>query len=121
MNTLSLPELFAALTGDGSLTRLLELARDEDFGPGGVPGDVTALVTTSGGEHTRARVVARQAGTIAGGACIGPVLGLMAPGARAEVHIDDGRRVEAGDCVATIAGPLGQVLGAERTLLNLVG
>jgi len=120
LNTLTLPDLLTALTADGSLDRLLASARDEDLGPGGVPGDITALVTGAGAQPTRAHLRARQPGTLAGVACIAPLLAVMAPGARATLHIHDGSRFTPGDRIATIAGPLGEILGAERTLLNLV-
>jgi nicotinate-nucleotide pyrophosphorylase (carboxylating) len=119
LNTLSLSDLFAALTSGGLLTRLLELARDEDLGPGGSPGDITALATPHADEHAQARVVVREPGRLSGGACIAPTLRVFAPSVSADVHIPDGAAVHAGQTVATLSGPLRQILAAERTLLNL--
>jgi nicotinate-nucleotide pyrophosphorylase (carboxylating) len=121
LNTLPLDRLFAELTADGSLMRLLEAARDEDLGPTGVPGDLTALVSIEPERMGIARLVARATGVLAGGACIPEALRIFAPDVRADVHIGDGSRIERTDAIATLAGPLQQVLGAERTLLNLIG
>jgi nicotinate-nucleotide pyrophosphorylase (carboxylating) len=120
LNALPLRHLFTELTSDKSLTRLLELARDEDLGPGGVPGDLTSRVIIEPRTFGSARVVSRATGVLAGGACIPAVLALFAPAARADHHIADGRNISPGDCVATITGPVDQLLQAERTLLNLV-
>lgn len=120
LNALALDRLYAALTADGCVARMLELARDEDLGPGGRPGDVTSAVMIEAQAITRARLVSRAEGVLAGGACISEVLKVFAPGARADVHVADGKHVARGDVVATITGPTGQVLQAERTMLNLM-
>lgn len=120
LNSLPLDRLFDELTSDGSLARILELARDEDLGPGGMPGDLTSKVIIEPTQCGSARVMARTAGVIAGGACIPAVLRLFAPGARVDQHIADGKMISPGDCVATIIGLVDQILQAERTLLNLV-
>lgn len=121
LNALPLDRLFTELTRDGSLTRVLTAARDEDLGPGGEPGDITARVCIETDRTGVARVVARAPGILAGAACIPELLRIFAPGARADIHAADGSRIERGDAIATLSGPLRQILGAERTLLNLLG
>jgi nicotinate-nucleotide pyrophosphorylase (carboxylating) len=121
LNTLPLAELFLELTRDGCLTRLCQAAMDEDLGPGGVPGDVTSVVSLDPAAISTARLVARKPGTIAGTRCIPELLRCFAPGARFELHIEDAGRVEPGDAVATFVGPARELLQAERTVLNLLG
>lgn len=120
LNALSLDRVYTELTADGCVARVLELARDEDLGQGGRPGDVTSAVMLDVRAHTIARLVSRAQGVLAGGACIGEVLRVFAPCARADVHIADGGQFARGDVVASITGPTGQVLQAERTMLNLI-
>lgn len=120
LNALPLDALFAELTRDGFLRRLLELARDEDLGPGGVPGDVTSLATIGEDVRGEARVAARGAGVICGARTLPELLRVFAPSVSHRVHIEDAGRVERGDVVATLSGPLRQILAVERTLLNLM-
>lgn len=120
-NTLSFDELFTHLTQGGSLTRLLRLAFEEDLGPGGEPGDVTWAVMPDAREFSVGRVVVRgNAGVFAGGRCIPELLSVFAPKSKADLHVQDGGRVVCGDVVATITGPTGELLRAERTMLNLL-
>ena len=121
LNALALPALFNELTRDGSLHRLLLLARDEDLGPGGQPGDITSRATVSETAVLKANLVMRAPGTLAGILTIPEVLKIFAPRAKAQLLIPDGDRVSANDIAATIEGPARELLAAERTLLNLVG
>lgn len=126
LNTLALPELFHELTRDGSLHRLLLLARDEDLGPGGAPGDITSRAcgssTTLGVSPPaiEARLNAREAGVLAGAAAIPALLRVFAPDTTCLLALRDGDALHAGDLIATLRGPAAQVLALERTLLNLV-
>ena len=63
LNALPLDELYAELASDGSVHRLLSLARDEDLSGAG---DLTSVACFADNERTRADLVARQAGVIAG-------------------------------------------------------
>lgn len=118
----TLSELWAQIEASGALRRLLELARDEDLGPGGEPGDITSLLTDD--EQVEAYLRSRSSGRLSGAWCVGPVLSVLAPearGVRVSPHIDDGSKINPGDVIVTIAGPRRAVLAAERTMLNLVG
>lgn len=112
------------------MRRLIELARDEDLGPGGgsagdaagdMAGDVTSEVTIDASATCRGRVVLREEGVVAGLAALLIVLEVFAPDVAIELHMRDGDRGGAATSLATVAGPTRQVLAAERTMLNLVG
>lgn len=121
-NELALPDLYASVAQSGLVRRLLELARDEDLGPEGR--DMTGEATRSGsndGPSTTAAVVARQAGVAAGLATIPELLSVFGVSVKAELLAGDGDTVTPGDTLATLTGPLDEIVRVERTLLNLVG
>jgi nicotinate-nucleotide pyrophosphorylase (carboxylating) len=92
------------------------LAEDLAWGP-----DVTTTATTPPGAVAVATVVSRQPGVLAGlpvALAVLDVAGLL-PGA-AEPLCADGDQVRPGRAVLRIRGPLRELLGAERTLLNFV-
>ena len=118
MNALSLPQLFTALTADGSLDRLLSAARAEDLGE---IGDVTTQSIIHDGWDVRAAGVARQAGTVAGLTVIPRLLEVFECDARFEPLADDGQPCGEGQVLWRLLGDLRPILAVERTLLNLVG
>jgi nicotinate-nucleotide pyrophosphorylase (carboxylating) len=120
INGLSLPELFARLCEGGLVRRALELARDEDLGVGGYRGDITTLAWSGDGERAQVRLAARQEAVVSGLAAMPVLLELFAPSTAWTAVVSDGGRVERGGVVGTLEGPLREVLGLERTLLNLV-
>jgi len=93
-------------------------ALDEDlrYGP-----DVTSAATARPGQLAVAEVVARQPGVLAGLPVALAVLAMagLAPSA-AEPLCADGDRVGPGTAVLRIRGPLREMLGAERTMLNFL-
>ncbi|MGQ0627813.1 MAG: carboxylating nicotinate-nucleotide diphosphorylase [Phycisphaerales bacterium] len=127
LNALALPDLYAHLRSSGLVTRLFELARDEDLAPEGgeracARGDVTSLATVaSETRRTTARVVARRAGTIAGLAAVDDLLHAF----RADVDFTpaahDGQTAAPGQTLGTLKGNQRAILGLERTLLNTLG
>jgi nicotinate-nucleotide pyrophosphorylase (carboxylating) len=121
LNALALDALYAELTRDRGPERLVDLAYEEDLGPGGVPGDVTSAVCIDARAAGRALVVARGAGVLAGVRCLPTVLSRFAPDVALRATASDGQRVARGDRVAELSGPMRQILAAERTLLNLLG
>ncbi|MHB1445787.1 MAG: carboxylating nicotinate-nucleotide diphosphorylase [Acidimicrobiales bacterium] len=97
-------------------------------------GDITASLLPATVE-ARAAFVARQAGVLAGVACVeetfaqltGPTLGApghgtgpVAPPVRLEWACRDGAGLEPGCVIGTVTGPLALILTAERTALNLL-
>ena len=102
----------------------VRIALDEDLG--GYPGvDVTSSATHTTGELVTAHLMAREAGVIAGLELLPLVLDQVAnrfemPLAEVNFIAADGDRVNAGDKLATIVGPVQVLLIAERTALNLM-
>lgn len=104
---------------DPPLTAVREVvarALAEDLEP---LGDVTAALLDPT-EPGTATLTARQPGVVAGR------LGALEAFARVDAavsldwHRPDGSRVEPGDAIATVSGPLASILTAERTALNLL-
>ena len=94
-------------------------ALDEDLGAGG---DVTTLATVDAGLIASAELVTRQDGVVAGLPVAAYVFETVGQGrVRVEFGSSDGARVSAGEVLATVRGPLRDLLTAERTALNLVG
>jgi nicotinate-nucleotide pyrophosphorylase (carboxylating) len=98
--------------------RVVRGALDEDFryGP-----DATSAATAPAGQQAVAEVVARQPGVLAGLPVALAVLDAagLPPGAAAPLCAD-GDRTGPGTAVLRIRGPLREMLGAERTLLNFL-
>ena len=94
----------------------VRIALDEDIGP---LGDITAaLVPTSA--VVAAALVSRARGVLAGRACADEVFCQVDEAIVCGWERADGDRLEAGDMVATVDGPLASVLTAERTALNFL-
>lgn len=111
-----IPGLSAAESS--ALRSALRMALDEDlaYGP-----DATSIATVPTESRTRAELVSRGPGILAGVEAVHAVLGEIDPGSSAvEVHVRDGARVEPGEVVATLEGSTRSILSAERTILNLV-
>ena len=118
LNTLPLAHLFDELTSDGSLDRLLAAARCEDLGDSG---DVTTSAIVDAELTARAAGVARGAGVVSGMAAIGRILESFDCAAEVDLVARDGSTCEAGEVLWRLHGLLAPILGAERTLLNIVG
>jgi nicotinate-nucleotide pyrophosphorylase (carboxylating) len=91
----------------------------EDLGDAG---DVTTLSTIPATLIGRADVVPRQPGVVAGLEIAAYVFETVSQGrVRVEFGSTDGARVDAGETIATVYGPVRDLLTAERTALNLLG
>lgn len=93
-------------------------ALDEDLGEAG---DLTTEATIPADSRSRAKVVARQAGTIAGLEVAAYVFATVDPGVRADSLVDDGQAVAVGTALMEVEGAARSILTAERTALNLLG
>lgn len=100
------------------LAALVALALHEDLEHGG---DVTAAATIPPAARARARVVAREAGVLAGLVAARAVAAAVDPGLEVAELAEDGDRLEPGDGVLELWGLTASVLAAERTLLNFLG
>jgi nicotinate-nucleotide pyrophosphorylase (carboxylating) len=91
------------------------LAEDLRYGP-----DITTTAIIPADAVALAEIAARQPGVIAGLPVAAAVLDATGGGGEIELLCADGDSVKAGDVIARIRGPLGAMLGAERTLLNFL-
>ena len=107
------------MNGDPQFADIVRVALAEDLGPAG---DVTTLATVAPELVGVARLVSREAGVVAGLPVAAGVYAAVG-GARVTVtpHVADGARIAPGDVLATIEGPMRDLLTGERTALNLLG
>jgi nicotinate-nucleotide pyrophosphorylase (carboxylating) len=98
---------------------VVQRALEEDIG---AAGDVTTLATIPATSLGAADVVPRQEGILAGLEIAGYVFETVGQGrVRVEYGSADGARVAPGEIIATVRGPVRDILTAERTALNLMG
>ncbi len=118
LNDLAPPALYERLSRGGLVRRLLELARDEDLGPGG---DVSSISTVPESAAGEAALVARGAGVAAGLAVIPGLLEVF--GVRLDLagFLSDGERVTKGARLGVVRGRKRDILLVERAMLNFVG
>ncbi len=93
-------------------------ALSEDLG---LAGDITSAATIPADHASEARLVAREAGIIAGMALAQGAFHAADPSLRFAASAADGETVEAGSEVARIAGNTRAILRAERVALNFLG
>jgi nicotinate-nucleotide pyrophosphorylase (carboxylating) len=94
----------------------LRAALEED----GAGHDLTAEAVVPSDRHVVADIVAKQEGVLAGLSLAAPTFHLLDPDARVEVHRADGDTVSPGAKVLTVEGRARALLGAERTVLNVL-
>jgi nicotinate-nucleotide pyrophosphorylase (carboxylating) len=94
----------------------IRIALAEDLGP---LGDITAALLDPGARG-RGRFVARQSGVLAGAACVDETYRQVDPSVFLEWHAHDGDRLDAGQQIADVDGPLASILTGERTALNFM-
>ncbi|HYK67780.1 MAG TPA: carboxylating nicotinate-nucleotide diphosphorylase [Streptosporangiaceae bacterium] len=101
------------------VSALVAAALAEDLAGGA---DVTTAATVPAGARGQADVVARGAGVVAGLPVAEAAFWLASPDGQVECtpHASDGEPVAAGQSVLTVIGPVGALLTAERTALNLL-
>lgn len=118
--TAQLDALAAQLIPDEMLSAALLLWLEED---GFMRGDVTSRSMPSADASITGRFTVRREGVLSGMglACRAVAASSMFDDVRIEQHVDDGASVAGGTVVGTISGPVGDVLGLERPLLNLLG
>ncbi|HSR34004.1 MAG TPA: quinolinate synthase NadA [Anaerolineae bacterium] len=95
---------------------LIELAVAEDIGAG----DATSTSTLDTDSVLCGRIVAKQAGVIAGLPVAEAVFHRVDPTIKFTAHVSDGQEVVAGELVAEVTGSGRGLLAAERTVLNFL-
>lgn len=97
---------------------LIRAALLEDLG---LAGDITTNAVVPGDLIASPRLVAREAGVVAGLDCVKLAFALIDPRIVVKANRADGAKLLPGDVIATIAGPARGILTAERTALNFLG
>jgi nicotinate-nucleotide pyrophosphorylase (carboxylating) len=102
-----------------AVSAVVSAALAEDLAGGA---DVTTAATIPAGDLGQADVVARAAGVVAGLPVAETTFWLASDGGTLACtpRAADGDRVAAGQSVLTVTGPIGPLLTAERTALNLL-
>jgi nicotinate-nucleotide pyrophosphorylase (carboxylating) len=102
-----------------NVDEIVRIALAEDLGPGG---DVTTLATVPASVVASANLVPRQEGVLAGLDVASRVFAIVSDGRLVfEPGSADGARVSPGEVLATVRGPMRDILTGERTALNLLG
>jgi nicotinate-nucleotide pyrophosphorylase (carboxylating) len=115
MHELLAPGAFLSpLVVEGAVRRAL----DEDLGRAG---DITTAATIPADAKARAKLVAREPGTIAGLACAARTFELLDESISFRARKRDGDKVEAGALLAEVDGPAAPILSGERVALNFLG
>lgn len=96
--------------------QLIRMALAEDLGTG----DITTRVTVPAGTRGEARLVAREAGVLAGFDVFCRVYRTLDAAVEIEPGAAEGALVAAGDTVAVLRGPVVSLLTGERTALNFI-
>jgi len=99
-----------------AVTRLIDLAIEEDMGRG----DVTTQAVVGPEASATAHLVARQGLTVAGLDVAAEVFHRLDPSIAVETQIDDGAEAQPGARVATYRGSVAALLAGERTALNFL-
>jgi nicotinate-nucleotide pyrophosphorylase (carboxylating) len=93
-------------------------ALEEDLGRAG---DVTSELTIPPEQAARARIVARQRGTLSGLIAAACAFRLIDPSLQLQIEIPDGTEIPGGATIAVVAGKARSILTAERVALNFLG
>ncbi|MFC1574576.1 carboxylating nicotinate-nucleotide diphosphorylase [Gemmatimonadota bacterium] len=102
---------------EDALERIIDLALEEDVGPG----DWTTLWTVEPQAHGRAVVVAKEALVVAGTGPAVRVFERVDPRLEVSVISPDGTLVAEDEVVISLEGSLRGILTGERTALNFLG
>jgi nicotinate-nucleotide pyrophosphorylase (carboxylating) len=96
--------------------QLVKYALSEDIGTG----DITSLNSIKSGVHTRAAIVVKEPGVIAGLDVARITFREADASLRFRPLVRDGEALKAGVAVAQVVGDAGSILKAERTALNFL-
>jgi len=99
------------------LRRIAMAALEEDLAEGR---DVTTESVVDADLQGEARIVARVAGVLSGSGAAASVFELLRPPCTYEALKKDGERLQPGEEVARVTGPLRTILTGERTALNFL-
>lgn len=97
--------------------KTVQAALEEDLG---VEGDISSSSIFGEDDFAEAILTAKENGVIAGIEVARMVLSFFTGDIHFTAHVSDGDRVQKGDTLAVIAGPVRVLLAAERTMLNFM-
>jgi nicotinate-nucleotide pyrophosphorylase (carboxylating) len=117
LNPAVVSRLVAAGLDAGAVRSFVAAVLAEDLA-GGI--DVTTAATVPATERGRAELVARSSGVVAGLPVAEAAFGLVSDTVQCEPLAVDGEQVAAGQPLLSVSGPVGPILTAERTALNLL-
>lgn len=95
---------------------IVRMALAEDIGSG----DITSLLTVDKDSPAKAKIVAKQAGIVAGLPVVQQVFMQVEPGLEIEFDVEDGDPIEPGATLGTIKGQAQAILSGERVALNFL-
>lgn len=98
------------------LDAIIDRALAEDLGGG----DITTAALVPPHLQASAAFVAREPGVLAGVGVAMAVCRRLDPGLHTTPKLFDGDRLEGGEVLATVSGPVASILTAERTALNFL-
>jgi nicotinate-nucleotide pyrophosphorylase (carboxylating) len=98
------------------LDRLIDLALEEDIGPGDVTTQALIPPELQGEAHIRAK----QTLVVAGLPVAALVFARLDPAVTFAPQVDDGQEVAKGTVLARLTGPVGSILTGERVALNFL-
>ena len=99
-----------------AIDRLIQLALDEDVGPG----DVTAEAVVPADARGSALIFAKESLVVSGGDAAARVFRALDPKAEVQLLKQEGEPAGPGDGVLRVKGSLRSILTGERTALNLL-
>jgi nicotinate-nucleotide pyrophosphorylase (carboxylating) len=99
------------------ISHCIERALEEDIGTG----DVTTDTIVPTGASLRGRIVAKQAGVVAGLSIANEVFRQLTFDITFSANVEEGGRVDRGVVLADVAGDARALLTGERTALNFLG
>jgi nicotinate-nucleotide pyrophosphorylase (carboxylating) len=102
------------------LDDLVAAALGEDLGPELGGADITTRSVVDADLMGEARVIAKKGGVLSGSDAAARVFEKVEPPCEYVALRPDGTRLEPGDEVAKVVGPLASILTAERTALNFL-
>jgi nicotinate-nucleotide pyrophosphorylase (carboxylating) len=100
------------------LEPIVRHALEEDLGRAG---DITSELVVPAAQQAKAKLVTREAGTIAGLIAAQCAFRLIDPALKFAMEIPDGSQAKAGATLAIIEGSARAILTAERAALNFAG
>ena len=98
------------------ISQAVERALAEDVGSG----DITTLATVEEKRSSKAEIVAKAEGVIAGLELAEAIFRALDPRVKFESAVEEGERVAAGTVVARVEGATGAILTGERSALNFL-